>query len=213
MNKTVQLVNEWATYEASHPEASIEEFCRFYLTAQRAKLEAAPPFGGSGVPPTPRSFLSKLVGFISSTTGIYFQKAFANIPEIRQKEDFYFLNNIAHKGECRKTEVVYEQLLELTTGIDTLNRLLGAELIQERPDPTDKRAKLLSLTEKGRATLQKCYTAAQKVTKIVFHDLSDEDVLLAIQLLRGVEARHSSIIFQVKDKSIEEISAMLDATD
>lgn len=209
MNKTVELVNEWAAYEAAHPEASIEEFCRFYLTQQRSRREVAPPFGGLGVPPTSRSFLAKLMGFIGSTLGIYFQKAFVNIPEIRQKEDFYFLNNISHKGECRKTEVVYEQMLGLTTGIDTLNRLLAAELISERPDPTDKRAKLLSITPKGQDVLQQCYAASQKVTEIVFHDLSEEDVRLCIQLLRGVETRHSSLVFEVKDLSIDQISDLI----
>lgn len=209
MNKTAQLVHEWAAYEENHPEASIEEFCRFYLTVQRSKRETGQSFGGIGIPPTPRSFLAKLMGFISSILGIYFEKAFASIPEIKQKEDFYFLNNIAHKGECRKTEVVYEQLLGLTTGIDTLNRLLAAELIRERPDPTDKRAKLLQLTDKGREVLQLCYAASKKVTEIVFHDLSEEDVRLCIQLLRGVELRHSTMIYDMKDKSIEDVAEIL----
>jgi DNA-binding MarR family transcriptional regulator len=205
MNKTVQLVNEWGAYEASHPNASIEEFCRFYLTMQHSKRELGQPFGGGKVPPTSRSFLAKLMGFICRTLEMYFEKAFADIPEIRQKEDFYFLNNIAHKGECRKTEVVYEQLLGLTTGIDTLNRLLAKGLITERPDPADKRAKLLSLTPEGEEVLQRCYKASQKVTEIVFCDLSEEDLLLCIQLLRGVESRHSATIFDMKDKTIDEV--------
>lgn len=209
MNKTVQLVNEWANYEAGHPEANIEEFCRYYLTVQHSKRELGQPFGGGGVPPTSQSFLAKLMGFICRTLEIYFEKAFADIPEIRQKEDFYFLNNIAHKGECRKTEVVYEQMLGLTTGIDTLNRLLANELISERPDPGDKRAKLLSLTPKGRDVLHRCYKASQIVTEIVFQDLGEEDLRLCIQLLRGVEARHSAAIFEMKDKTIAEIAELM----
>lgn len=209
MNKTVELVNEWAAYEANHPEAGIEEFCRHYLIRQRAQREHAPPFGGTRVPPTSRSFLSKLLGHISSTVGIYFEKSFADIPEIKQKEDFYFLNAISAKGECRKTEVVYEQLLGMTTGIDTINRLLAAGLITERPDPTDKRAKLVALTPKGQEVLCDCYAIAKKVTEIVFYDLSDEDVDLCIQLLRGIETRHSALIPHIKDLNIEQIGALV----
>jgi DNA-binding MarR family transcriptional regulator len=209
MNKTIQLVNEWGAYEQNHPDADIEEFCRFYLTAQRAQREVGEPFGGGPIPPTTHSFLSKLMGSICRAIGFYFEKAFVVIPEIRQKEDFYFLSNIASKGVCRKTEVIHEQLLGLTTGIDTLNRLLAAELISERPDPTDKRAKLLSLTFKGRDVLQRCYEVSKKVTEMVFCDLSEEDIKLCIQLLRGVETRHSSQIHDMKDKSFEEIYQLM----
>lgn len=205
MNKAVQLLNEWAAYEETHSDASLEEFCRYFLTAHRAKQETPPNFAGGGVPTTPRSFLMKVLGFLCRASQVYYDKAFENIPEVRQKEDFYFLNNISNKKECRKTEVVHEQMLGLTTGIDTLNRLLSAELITERPDPSDGRAKLVSLTFLGHQVLKRCYQAAQRVNEIILNEMPEEDVLLCIQLLRGIEARQSLMVYEMKDKSLEEI--------
>ena len=205
MNKTVELVNEWASYEESHPEASIEEFCRYYLTAQRSKRELGPNFRGTGIPPKPGSYLMKLVGHITKLYERYAKMAFSEIPEIKQPEDFYILNYISYNGESRKTDIVNHFLMGISTGIDVLNRLIINELIEERGDPDDKRARLVKITEKGRAVLQPCYAQAQKVSDIVLSEVSDDDIQLVIQLLRGVEAKHSSLIFELRDKPIDEV--------
>ncbi len=206
MNTTVQLVNEWAAFEESHPGASIEDFCRYYLTVQRSQREVAnPSFGGGAVPPNPRSHLMKLMGFLSKAAHTYMEKAFERISEIRQKEDFFILNIISNGGECRKTDVINQQLLGLSTGIDTLNRLLANELISERTDPTDKRARLIQATPKGRDVLARCYSVAQKVNSIVLSEMTDDDIRLCIQLLRSSEARTSALMVEMRDKPLDEV--------
>lgn len=205
MNKTVQLVNEWAAFESAHPQAEIEEFCRYYLTMQRSKLDLGKNFLGKGAPPMPAAYLMKLIGFISRLFEIYVSRALSDVPEIKQAEDFFFLNSIYHCGECRKTEVAQQQLMGISTGIDTLNRLLANELIEERTDPSDKRARLVKATEKGQQILQKCYLRAGVVNDLIFNSLSVDDMKLCIQLLRGVEARHSALAFELRDLPIDEM--------
>lgn len=205
MNKTVELVKEWGAYEETHPEASIEEFCRYYLTAQRSKQELPPIFQGKAIPPKPGSFLMKLMGYIGKVFETYARSAFAEITDIKQPEDFYFLNYIKHNDSCRKTDVINNFLMGLSTGIDVLNRLIANGLIEERPDPYDKRARLVTLTVKGGEVLEACYRQSQMVSEIVFHDMSEDDIQLVIQLLRGVEAKHSPLISELRDKPIHEV--------
>lgn len=205
MNKTVQLVNEWAAFESAHPQAEIEEFCRYYLTMQRSKLDLGENFLGKGAPPMPAAYLMKLIGFIARLFEIYVARALSDVPEIKQAEDFFFLNSIYHCGECRKTEVAQQQLMGISTGIDTLNRLLAHELIEERTDPSDKRARLVKATEKGQQILHKCYLRAGVVNDLIFNNLSVDDMKLCIQLLRGVEARHSALAFELRDLPIDEM--------
>ncbi len=205
MNKTVELVNEWAAYEEAHSDASLEEFCRYYLTAQRSKRELPPIFQGKAIPPTSTSFLIKLMGYIVKVFETYARSAFAAIQDIKQPEDFYFLNYIKYNDGCRKTDVINNFLMGLSTGIDVLNRLIANGLIEERPDPDDKRARLVNLTAKGVEVLNECYRQSQLVSSIVFHEMSEDDIQLVIQLLRGVEAKHSPLIFELRDKPIEEV--------
>lgn len=204
MNKTVQLVNEWANFESAHPDASIEEFCRYYLTAERSSRASTPNFGGA-IPPSPGSYLMKLMGHIVRIFQTYMENALREIPEIKQAEDFYFLNHIKHLDEPKKTDVINAQLLGLSTGIDILNRLLANGLTEERNDPSDKRAKRIKLTEKGQAVLYQCYQQARKVSEIVLIGVSEEDIKLCIQLLRGIEVKHYSLVFELRDKPLEEI--------
>lgn len=205
MNKTVQLVNEWAAFESAHPQAEIEEFCRYYLTAQRAKLNLGESFLGKGTPPMPGAYLMKLIGFIARLFEIYIARALSDLPEIKQAEDFFFLNSIFHSGECRKTEVVQQQLMGISTGIDTLNRLLSNNLIEERTDPSDKRARLVKTTEKGAEILQQCYRRAGVVNDLIFNNLSVDDIKLCIQLLRGVETCHSALALELRELPIHEM--------
>jgi len=48
---------------------------------------------------------------------------------------------------------------------------------------------------------------ARKVNQIVFSGMSEDDIHLCIQLLRGVEARQSAMIFDMRDKPIDEVLA------
>src|SRR5262245_57972802 len=121
MNKTVELVNEWARFEEKFKNGSLEEFCRHYLIAQREKEEMRREFK---VPPLVDSFLAKLVGVISRYMGVYIESVIAEIPEIKRSEDFYVINTISGQGERRKTDVIGEHFLELSSGIDLINRLI-----------------------------------------------------------------------------------------
>jgi len=205
MNKTVELVNEWAAYEAAHTDASIADFCRYYLTTQRAKLSTTENFAGSGVPPQPAAYLTKLIGYIARAFQVYVEKAMVDLPEVRQAEDFYFLNNIYHAGEIRKTEVTHIQLMGISTGIDTINRLLQQGLVEERVDPVDKRARLVKITDKGRDVLFHCYQRAGLANEILFKNVREEDLNLCIQLLRNVELEHSALLLEMRDQPIEVI--------
>lgn len=206
MNKTVALVNAWAAYETEHPDATLEGFCRHYLlypSNQPGTSPLLPNFGGGPVPPQPKNYLLKLIHYLTRLGGDYFQKAFEHIPEIRKKEDFYLLNTIHSKRECRKTEVIHDQIMDLTTGMDALARLVQTGLLEERVDPADRRARLLRLTPEGERVLRSCYQASKAVAQMLFHTLGDEEVLWSIGLLRHTEAIHSARYQELRELSFE----------
>jgi DNA-binding MarR family transcriptional regulator len=208
MNKTVELVNEWARFEQQYKEGTIEEFCRRFLTTQREKKEIGKNFRGV-IPPQVDSYLSKLIGRVCQILIRYSEIPLKDIPEIRQMEDFYFLNSIRHLGESRKTDIIAYNFLELSSGIDVLNRLQKNKLIEERTDPADKRAKLIKATAKGEKILTKCYEGMMKVSDVVFWGMDQEDKKLCIQLLKGVEIKHARLVMEARSKSIDEIHEMV----
>jgi hypothetical protein len=55
MNTTVKLVNEWGDFEAKHPNANVDDFCRHYLAShQQQKIEG--PLTGGVIPPTSEEY-------------------------------------------------------------------------------------------------------------------------------------------------------------
>lgn len=200
MNKAVELINEWAEFDEQYPEAGIEDFCRHYLIKKREK-ENTGKIAGGALPPQIDNVLMKLLGRIASMGQIYSREVLKDIPEI-QLESFYYLTTIMQFGESRKTDIINHHLSELSTGIDILNRLKESGLIEERSDPSDKRAKLIKVSQKGRQLLFKCFQRMSKVGSILFDELADEDKKLCIQLLKNVEIKHAKLALEVKTRGL-----------
>jgi hypothetical protein len=89
MNKTVELVNEWAAFETNHPEGSIEEFCRHYLAKSKPK-EVRGLLVGGVVPSLPDGLLLKIIGRISKLNMSYANLALKGT-ELNQIEEFGML--------------------------------------------------------------------------------------------------------------------------
>src|SRR5216684_3779823 len=121
MNKTVELVNEWGAFEQQHPGADIGDFCRHYLISQREKDRKVPLEGGD-IPWNPNGVLLKLMGRISKLNSIFAAKALAETG-VDQLEEFGMLVTIKRLVSPRKTEIIYANIFELSSGTDMLNRL------------------------------------------------------------------------------------------
>lgn len=209
MNKTVNLVNLWGEFEAKHPDAEIEDFCRYYLTSSREKENVGKLFGGL-MPPTDKIILSKLIQRLAMFQQTYANAALSNIP-IKQLEEFLILNAVSNLKEGKKTEIIHSVLMELSTGLNVMTNLLKQEFITEEEDKIDKRSKRVKITAKGEEVLQDCYRQMRKANAFMFQDMAEEDILLTIQLLKNSEIRHSALWLQNKGKSFDEIVAAANA--
>src|SRR5258708_7052598 len=204
MDDTVRLVNAWAEYKNGHPASTIEEFCRHYLIAHREAEDIGQNFGGV-VPPQVNVYLVKLLGRILQCCSIYVDAAFEHTPGIKQMEDFYFLNSIRNLGEMRKRDAIRYTLVKLSSVLDIIKRLVDNGFIEERPDPTDRRARLVKATPLGEQALFGCYEQLVRVNDLLWSDMAVEDKKLCIQLLRGVEIKHSKLAVELKGKTFDEM--------
>lgn len=203
MNRTVELVNEWAAYEAMHPKDSIEDFCRHYLVSKRE--------GGSDthflegiVPQKKASLLTKLLVKIVRMHNVYLNIATKEIG-IKQAEEFYFLSVIKNLQSPKKTEVIYHTVNELSNGLNILSSLIKQGYIKEQNDKEDKRSKRVSITPKGEKILKLCYDKIHQVSELMFFEMPGEDISLCIQLLKNIELKFSGQWLQHKGKHFDEV--------
>lgn len=203
MNKTVELVNNWGAFEENHPKGSIEDFCRYYLAKQEQQKVKDKMVGGV-VPPFNEGLLLKIIGRIQKLNMNYANLALKG-SELNQIEEFGILQTIKQDKNPKKTEVIYANLLELSSGTDMLTRLKNRGLIKEYDDNEDKRSKRIELTTKGEEAIEATKLKIFKNAKLMMNDLSEDDKALCIQLLKNVEIKFSSLWQKHKGKEFDEI--------
>jgi len=203
MNKTVELVTHWGAFEQQYPNGSIEDFCRHYLAHQKQKNTEGVLVGGV-VPSFNDGLLMKIIGRISKLN-----MAYANIAlkgtELNQIEEFGILQTIKKEKNPKKTEVIYANLFELSSGTDMLNRMKKRGLIKEYADKDDKRSKRIELTPKGEKTAAACSEKIGRNAKMLMRGLDDDAKDLCIQLLKNIEIEFSALWQKHKGKEFEDI--------
>ncbi|MEZ2336914.1 MarR family winged helix-turn-helix transcriptional regulator [Mucilaginibacter sp. RCC_168] len=202
MNKTVELVKLWGAYEEQNPDATLDNFFRYQLslisktpqkTDQQEKL--IPDINGR---------LMILLRRIAKYHITYSNKALEGTG-FDQIEEFGLLVTIFNEVNPIKSEAIYNNIIELSSGTNMLNRLKKRGLVSEYADTEDKRVKRLQVTPKGREALMIAKDKVQKVAKMMSYGLPDEDKQMCIQLLTPVNDRFNGMFQKQKNKSFDEI--------
>ena len=203
MNKTIELVNLWGQYEEKYPDAGIEDFCRYVLVRKRESVNTDNMVGGI-IPNNTPGLMMKIIGRLSRLHMMYSNIALEGTG-LNQIEEFGMLLTIEKQRNPRKTEVIYDNLQELSSGTAMVNRLIERGLVTEHSDKEDKRAKRLHLTAAGAKAIVKCKEKVIRQVKMMTVDMADEDQKLCIQLLKDMEIKFSERWLQDKGRSFEEV--------
>ena len=203
MEKTIELVNHWGEFQRTHPEGNIEDFCRHYL-AHRQQKETKGILVGGVVPAVADGLLLKIMGRISKLNMNYANLALEGTG-LNQIEEFGILGTIKQEKNPKKTEVIYANLFELSSGTDMLTRMKKRGLIKEYDDMEDKRSKRLELTAKGEKAVDAAKGRILMNAAMLMKDLTDDDKQLCIQLLKNVEIKFSVLWQKHKGRGFDEI--------
>lgn len=204
MNKTVQLVNHWGAFEKKHPDGSIADFCRYFLAQQNKEQPVAGTLVGGVIPPVKAGLLLKIIGRISKLNMSYANVALKGTG-LNQIEEFGILQTIKQEISPRKTDVIYANLFELSSGTDMLNRLQKRGLIKAYADKDDKRSKRIELTAKGEKVVAETSELIKKNATMLLHTLANDDQELCIQLLKNIEIKLSEQWHKHKGKTFDAI--------
>jgi DNA-binding MarR family transcriptional regulator len=203
MDKTIELVNAWAAFAGTHPTGSIEDFCRHYL-AHRQQQEVKGTLVGGVVPDITDGLLLKIIGRISKLNMNYANLALKGTG-LNQIEEFGILLTIKQEKNPKKTEVIYANLFELSSGTDMLTRMKKRGIIKEYDDKEDRRSKRIELTAKGEKIANTCKAKILKNATMIMSGLTEDDKQLCIQLLKNIEVKFSALWQKHKGKQFEEI--------
>ncbi|KRT14867.1 hypothetical protein ASU31_16210 [Pedobacter ginsenosidimutans] len=200
MKPLVELITAWQAFADTHRDPDVESFCCDYLSNKNQKDDPDPERD---------VLLSKLIGKSGSLIKTYLKLALRQIPDM-EMEWFYILDTLNDHKEIRKTDVIsFRLLLEPTTGIDILNRMLKAGLISERVDPADKRARLIKPTDKGIESYKKVNSLFNQVISLLFTSLNKDQKAMLILALGKLTNEHYEKIVENKTQAIGEIETFI----
>ena len=79
--------------------------------------------------------------------------------------------------------------LDKTTMVATVDELAAAGHVERRPDPADRRVRLVAVTDTGRATLVRARAVVRRTEHDLLADLGDDRDVLRGLLVRALDGR------------------------
>lgn len=208
-DKIVELVNRWHAFEKENPKAEIQDFCRSYLLGMNENKQSAIKFTKEN----PKGkVLGKALNRLSKMAIFYSKKNLVEL-ELKTLEDFVFLRNLAELGPLTKKQLIDAHIIEYTTGIEIIKRLIQLGLVKEKENLEDKRATMIFMTPKGKAMLEKCYPYMGQIGSVIFGPLNDEETSQLAYLLTKLDTIHSNLYHTQRNASLDELQKIIKAIE
>lgn len=141
------------------------------------------------------SVISTLLVHLNKYAKTYSKSAIAE-SEFTTQEEFIYLINLKSFGALTKMELIKMNIQEKPVGILTINRLIKLGWVEQNDSETDKRKKVISITEKGLSALDKQMDKIRMATKVVSGNLTYSEKMNLIHILDKLDHFHNDIFQQ-----------------
>ncbi|MDD4490201.1 MAG: MarR family winged helix-turn-helix transcriptional regulator [Paludibacter sp.] len=149
--------------------------------------------------------VSILVSLLFRYAKNYIKKALKG-SKINTADEFSFLITLLTYESLSKQELINIQVMEKTSGIEIINRLIKKGYICQFDDETDKRSKRIKITDIGRREIIALLPSMNLVSKIIVGRLTKEEQQTLVYLLRKLDDFHNDIFLNQKHAGLEELT-------
>lgn len=122
-----------------------------------------------------------------------YSKAAISGSEFSTQEDFIYLINLKAFGEMTKMELIKKNVHEKPVGILIINRLITKGWVVQEESKTDKRSKVIAITNEGLQVLESQMGKIRKATNMVTGNLTETEKTELIRLLSKLNDFHKPI--------------------
>jgi DNA-binding MarR family transcriptional regulator len=158
----------------------------------------------------PKSQFQEYILRIARFEEFYIRKYLVDLP-LNSRFEYLFLSTIDSLVKAKKTDLINIHLVEYTTGMDTIRRLVKNNFIIELPDAEDRRAKNLVLTKEGTELLRKANKRMEEARNAFLACISPNKWKKTMPVLKEINEFHSNIYLNHYDKPFAEISNLMDS--
>lgn len=188
----------WKRFENQHPKATLTDFGVWLIKNDTPEKESVKP----SISQDNNNVKKKVSGRMTSTdmVGIFISRLYRFLrmasKDLLAKHDIASIDEFAllatllvHPG-MTKTELLKQNLMEITTGSEMLKRFVARKWLIEQRDKNDKRITRLSLSAKGQQIIFACMQTLDQIEDILL-PLNTKEQETLYQLLNRLDAFHS----------------------
>jgi DNA-binding MarR family transcriptional regulator len=215
--QTIQrLITYWEEFEETNSNVTIQDFSQ-WLTQKTLKETSynnisinrsidldLPVYFKYDQSLDQGNHLLDLISRLARLHEFYIRKFLSNLP-INTRLEFVFLYTIDLMGDAKKTEVINVHLVEFTTGMDIIKRLLNQRLIKESLNESDKRSKLIHTTEKGKAVLSRSMLQMNAEKEMFLACINANKWKKTMSTLEELNSFHNNIYLKHNSKNDAEL--------
>ncbi len=221
-NSIKRLIELWEVYEEETDQQELLEFAEWLTNKLKEKPELNLKLTKRRVKneePEKEMLFKKLdepIRFLEYTSRIsrlhdfYIKKFFSNLP-INNRLEYLFLYTVSKRREAKKTELINTHLVDYTTGMDTIKRLVNNGLLEEMPNEADKRAKLLVITNEGKKVLELSGRKISDEIQMFLACISTNKWKKTLSVFEEINEFHSGIYQTHNDKTPAELMNLMDS--
>lgn len=151
--------------------------------------------------------ISYFVWLMSKYAKTYFKKALQNSPLVGL-DDFGFLITLCYEGSKTKTELIQQNIMEVSSGMEIIRRLDKKGLIHSFRDEKDKRAIRLAATVKGQSVLAEAMKEMYKASNIIAGNLNNDERIKLLAMLDKLHQFHNPIFLNESKTDLNNIQEM-----
>ncbi len=211
LSEGIELLKAFQEYKKKNPKSNLEDFGK-HLAGNGKEEEDLQELGKKMPFSFPADSIDDYLGWIWGRliqfTHVWEKKAFTN-EAINNSSEFGILLFVLSHPECSKSEVAHHTLQENSTIFETIKRLLKSGILIEKANLSDKRAKSLSLSEKGKLIAFGGLKRMKKVSEHLMAPLSNAEKKQVFDALIVLDSYHKDCWEKYSDKSWVEMEKEL----
>ncbi len=185
----IPLIGKWEAFSKLHKGKNMYDFALWLLKERQEKRSAS-------TKNTKNESRGKNTETAILITRLYRYLGLSVSPQVKKlgfttEHEYNFLYQVSKMDRPNKNDLSKENMIELSTGRDVIKRLKTKRLVEEKQDPDDRRAMLISLTPKGKRLLDKSFSLMAISFEDFLGDLSTTEQGKLIRLLAKLNHYHA----------------------
>lgn len=217
-----QLIDLWEEYEDHSAQPSLQEFIGWLndkVADKPVKSEKSSYVRFSSPPiqytQTIQNFedetlFLEYISRIARFHEFYTRKFLEGLP-INSRLEYQFLQTVHILQTAKKTDLISLLLVEYTTGMDIIKRLINNGLLLETQNENDKRVKLLELSNEGKKLLSLAEKRMKEERLMFLECINMNKWKKTMPFLKELSEFHNSIYIHHNNKPYSELLNLMDS--